>query len=119
MAVSPRLNPREQNRARQAVERLTALQQTIAERDDKRREWGKDIDKLYLDSLGLLEKGKGPKGQKPGGGNGAGGPGAGASGQQASDASDAESNQGLTAGSPLSFARGVASNLATATGLGR
>jgi hypothetical protein len=119
MSVSPRLNPREQNRARQAVERLTALQQTIAERDDKRREWGKAIDTLYMENLGLLEKSKEQKGQKPAGGNGAGGPGAAASSPQASGASDSEPNQGLTAASPLSFARGVVGNLAAATGLGR
>jgi hypothetical protein len=119
MTVSPRLNPREQKRAGTAIDRLTALQQTIAERDGVRRQWGKEIDMLYLAKIGLVGENKRPKGQQPAGGNRAGGPMADTSGPVPAGTTSSDPNQGLTAASPLSFARGVVGNLASTTGYGR
>ena len=51
MAESPLLNLREQRRAQEAIERLTALQRVVMERDERRRQWGLEVAKLYLREL--------------------------------------------------------------------
>jgi hypothetical protein len=51
MALSPRLNLREQQRAQQAIERLNALQRSVTERDETRRRWGREIAKLFREEI--------------------------------------------------------------------
>lgn len=47
MIASPRLNAREKERAQGALETITALRQTVAERDEKRQKTGLEMGKAY------------------------------------------------------------------------
>jgi hypothetical protein len=51
MGQSPRLNLREQQRTQEAIERLNALQRSVSERDDARRQWGREIAKMFREEL--------------------------------------------------------------------
>jgi hypothetical protein len=47
IASSPRLNRREQQRAKDALEMITGLRQSVSERDEKRKQYGLEIAKQY------------------------------------------------------------------------
>ena len=51
IAESPKLNVRERERANQVLESITALRQSVIERDEKRIQFGRDIAKQYATEI--------------------------------------------------------------------
>lgn len=51
IAESPKLNVRERERANQVLESITALRQSVIERDEKRIQFGRDIAKQYANEI--------------------------------------------------------------------
>ena len=58
LAESPRLNAREQGRAKEAIGKLTDLQRSVSTRDELRRQWGLQIAKAYVSEMKGEDKDK-------------------------------------------------------------